>query len=280
MSKQLKLLFIVIALSSYVTGASAHEPTFGIGPHTIYRGGIGLELEYEYGRQSNLYTEVRTRRLHFEAIYGITEDLALTLAVPQVTKTVRSGANQKSKSGIGDILVRGKWRFYRDDQFRAVNQLAIIGGVKLPTGNRSGDVRLGSGSTDFLLAFAAGRETRLWYYFADVRYRLNTSSGGRRGGNVFSYDGAFGVRPIRSEYRSPDLVMLVEINGHLEEKESVDGTKDPNSGGHVLSISPGMLLSYRNIMFKTAIKIPISQNLNGTQLRQKEEFIVGLEFHL
>lgn len=25
----------------------AHEPIFGIGPHTVYKDGIGLELEYE-----------------------------------------------------------------------------------------------------------------------------------------------------------------------------------------------------------------------------------------
>lgn len=258
----------------------AHEPTFGIGPHTIYRGGIGLELEYESARRAYLGTEARVQKLNFETIYGIHEDLSITLAVSQVTKTIRSSGRTISESGVGDILLRTKWRFYRDDQFGAVDQLAIIGGVKLPTGSHSGAVALGSGSTDFLVGFAAGRETRLWYYFADARYRLNTAKGGDRQGNLFQYDAAFGVRPYQSEYWTPDLVTLVEINGRLEAKESVNRVINPNSGGHVLSIAPGILLSYRNVMLKTALKIPLIQDLNGLQLENKEEFIVAIELHL
>lgn len=60
----------------------AHEPTYGIGPHTIYRGGIGLELEYESARRAYLGTEARVQKLNLETIYGIHEDLAVTLAIP------------------------------------------------------------------------------------------------------------------------------------------------------------------------------------------------------
>ncbi len=257
----------------------AHEPTYGIGPHTLYRGGIGIELKYEFARKANFSTEAQIRKLNLETIYGINEDLALTLGIPQVTKSVRAPSGTRSESGVGDILLRTKWRFYRDDQFGAVNQLAIIGGIKLPTGGRSGAVALGSGSTDFLAAFAAGRETRLWYYFADARYRLNTANGGDRQGNLFQYDAAFGVRPHQSEYWTPDLVTLVEINGRLEGKETVNRVVNPNSGGHILSVAPGILLSYRNVMLKTALKIPLLQDLNGTQLEDKEEFIVAIELH-
>lgn len=158
--------------------------------------------------------------------------------------------------------------------------MAIIAGVKLPTGSRSGSVTLGSGSTDFLFAFAAGRETRLWYYFADARYRLNTSNGGERQGNLFQYDAAFGVRPYQSEYWTPDLVTLVEINGKLEAKETAHGVANPNSGGHILSVAPSILLSYRNVMLKTALKIPLRKDLNDVQLEDKEEFIVAIELHL
>lgn len=278
----MKKTFIIPLLISFlvVSQLRAHEPTFGISPHTIYRGGIGLELEYESARRAYLGTEARVQKLNLETIYGINEDLALTLAVPQVTKTLRSSEQTIRESGVGDILLRTKWRFYRDDQFGAVDQLAIIAGVKLPTGSRSGALALGSGSTDFLVAFAAGRETRLWYYFADARYRLNTANGGDRQGNLFQYDAAFGVRPFQSEYWTPDLVTLVEVNGGWEAKETAHGVVNANSGGHILSVAPGILFSYRNVMLKTALKIPLLQDLNGTQLEDKEEFIVAVELHL
>ncbi len=278
MTKKLIIPFLISLVMA--PQLRAHEPTYGIGPHTLYRGGIGIELEYEFARKANFSTDAQIRKLNLETIYGINEDLALTLAIPQVTKSLRSPSGTRNESGIGDILLRTKWRFYRDDQFGAVNQLAIIGGVKLPTGSRDGTVALGSGSTDFLVAFAVGRETRLWYYFADARYRLNTANGGNRQGNLFQYDAAFGVRPYQSEYWTPDLVTLVEINGALEERETINSVANPNSGGHTLSLAPGMLLSYRNVMLKTALKIPILRNLNGTQLQSQEEFIVAIELHL
>jgi hypothetical protein len=53
----------------------------------------------------------------------------------------------------------------------------------------------------------------------------------------------------------------------------------PNSGGTIISLSPGLLFSYRNIMLKAGVKIPIINGLNGSQKLPANEYILGLEFH-
>ena len=59
-------------------------------------------------------------------------------------------------TGVGDIEVRGKYQFYKNDHWR----LAFVGGVRLPTGEVDDtdnlvDVSFGDGQTDILLRFNA-----------------------------------------------------------------------------------------------------------------------------
>jgi len=75
-------IFILLLVGA--SGAYAHEPIFGLGPHTIFKGGIGVEAEIE-GERSSGAGEVETEYvLQSEIIYGITTDLSATLAVPYV----------------------------------------------------------------------------------------------------------------------------------------------------------------------------------------------------
>lgn len=257
-----------IFLSSGRSTVQAHEPLFGVGPHTLFRNGLGLEME----------VDVEDGRLSFqnEAIYGVTADLAVTLAAPWVRKDGGNGV----ESGLGDISLRGKWRFFRRDYPGGQDALALVFGLKLPTGNDDLDMALGTGSTDFFGGIAAGHESRRWYYFGDLRYRVNTSANRLKRGNVMFYDVAWGVRPIRSGYERPDLVLLVEANGRTAGVAESGGVEIQNTGGRRLSISPGFLLSIRNVMFKGGVNIPVSWRLNGVQEDPETAVVIGFEFHL
>ena len=78
----------------------AHEPLFGVGPHTIYEKGLGLETELE--------VEDEGITLHNEVIYGVTPDLAVTLVAPWVRKE----EGGRTDSGLGDLTLPGKCRFF------------------------------------------------------------------------------------------------------------------------------------------------------------------------
>jgi hypothetical protein len=95
--------------------------------------------------------------------WGFYKDFDLTLILPIVTNHFSSpGAPQVRGTGLGDLLVLTKYRFYRRDSPRGTTQASLALGPKLPTGSTnltSRDERRlpvglqsGSGSTDLFLS--------------------------------------------------------------------------------------------------------------------------------
>lgn len=259
---------IILSLLIYILlpgSASAHEPLFGLGPHTVGQYAWALEAELERGHEgwSN----------HYELIYGITPDIAVTAAMPYVF------AQQEGDAGLGDLVLRGKYRFIRHDYRNGSDAFAFHGGIKLPTGSRS--QHRGSGTTDYFVGLSFGRETRKYYAFADVRYQVNGAVENLNRGNVLNVDAAYGIRPWQLEYEQPDLVVLLEVLGEISAKHSsLNGDDVPDSGSKILSIAPGFMFSYRNVMVKGGVKILVLEKLNGMQESSDPEFILGLELHM
>lgn len=95
--------------------------------------------------------------------WGFYKNFDLTLTLPVVTSHFSPpGVPQVGGSGLGDMLVLAKYRFYRRDSPRGTTQASVTLGPKLPTGRTdltsSNGLRLpaglqpGSGSTDVFLA--------------------------------------------------------------------------------------------------------------------------------
>lgn len=242
--------------------ALAHEPLFGLGPHTVGQYAWALESEMERGHAGWIN--------HLELIYGLSPDIALTVVAPYAF------SHENRSPGFGDVVLRGKYRFYRRDYRNGSDAFALHSGVKLPTGDQA-KLR---GTLDYFAGLSFGRETRRHYAFADVRYQVNGSHNNLNRGNILNVEAAYGIRPLKLEYHQPDLVLLGELLGEFTGKNALNKVDDPNTGGFVLSFAPGILFSYRNVMFKAAVKIPIMEKLNGIQEMPDPEVVVGIEFHM
>lgn len=275
------VLLLGIGLSWPPVGL-AHEPIFGLGPHTIFRGGVGIEMELEHERETGLEEVERATALHTELLYGLTDNLALTLAVPAFL-----GRHQErqqtvvSASGLGDVALRVKYRFWRRDLLGTQDSAAVVMGVKFPTGRDTALPRLGSGSTDFLFGLAAARESRRWYFFGDIRYRYNTTGSERqRAGDGFFVDIAVGIRPWLTEYYQPDLVLLVELNAETRFRSRRDGQIIPDSGSQQWFLSPGFFFTYRNWAVKGGVQIPVLQRVRGNHPEADVRLALAVEVHL
>lgn len=95
--------------------------------------------------------------------WGFYKDFDLTLILPIATNHFSPlGAPQVGGTGLGDLLVLAKYRFYRRDSPRGTTQASITLGPKLPTGKTDltgkdgrrlpAGLQPGSGSTDLFLA--------------------------------------------------------------------------------------------------------------------------------
>jgi len=244
--------------------ASAHEPLFGLGPHSIGKYSWSLESEVEGSDEgwANAY----------ELAYGITPDVTLTAALPYLF-----GADGRT-AGIGDLAFRAKYRFLRRDVRGASDAFAMHAGSKLPSGSRSEG--RSSGTRDYFAGLSFGHEGRGDYAFADVRYRLNGTDASLDRGDVLNVDAAYGIRPWKLEYLQHDTVLLLEVLGQVRGRSSLGGVDDPSSGGRTISLAPGILFSYRNVMLKAGVKVPVVVDLDGSQDRPGPEFVFAIDIHM
>lgn len=84
---------------------------------------------------------------------------------------------------------------------------------------------------------------------------------------------------INAKYAT-QAFLIIAFNIGTAGKNSINGTADANSGGFVLSLAPGVLISYRNMMFKGGVKFAVLENLNGLQKKPDPEFVFAVEFHM
>ena len=74
-------------------------------------------------------------------------------------------------------------------------------------------------------------------------------------------------------------VAYVELNGTAAARDEIAGTSDPDSGGHLLFLSPDLQwIPTPWLLFEASVQFPILQNLNGTQLKYGTRFQFGTRF--
>lgn len=251
----------------------AHEPVFSLGPETIWEGGVGIETEFEFEGERG----EQLSALHYEVLYGVTSDLSITLQVPQLLEREESG---ETGHGLGDIELRAKYQFFRQDLLGAQHKVSGIFGIKAPTGDEDADPQLGTGTSDLLFGASYGFESRTWYRFLTARYRWRTERGGRDPGDRLFIDGAIGYRPWQGEYTEWDLVALLEINVEFESKSEVANATLHNTGGDTLWLGPSILFSPNpQWMLKGGVQFPTYEDLNGNQEYSEFRAVFGIEHH-
>ncbi len=253
---------VAVGLVAAAKPGAAHTPIFTPGPHLVYGGGLEVTIGYSRGRASGAGARETEQEVELELEYGLSADWTAELELPFVGKDL----NDSGSSGLGDIVLRSRYRFLRLDTPGVQRSAAVLGQIKLPTGAERRTPRLGSGSTDFVGGLLYGHESRRWYYNLAARYRLNGEGGGglEKGDKQF-LDIVGGVRPVLTSYLEPDTVVFLELNWENAGRDRLNGADVANSGGWELFLSPGIFATYRNVALRTGVQIPIAHGLNGTQ---------------
>lgn len=216
-------------------------------------------------------------------VYGWSERFSTILTIPFISKELdlTSSGNRISRkdSGIGDVEVLGKYRFYTRDYPAATSRFSLLAGTDLPTG-QSGDadsrgklprdLQLGSGSADPLIGAAYTWQSLDNEWDASMTYQFKTTANKFEFGDVLNYTVAYQQRiwpvqlPERGLYTQWNIVL--EANGQWAQKVKDHGNRVDNTGGHLLFISPGLQVATERFVIETSIQLPALQNLNGNQL--------------
>lgn len=222
-------------------------------------------------------------------VYGATPDLSLFAIFPYIFRSVKftdpsSGKRiKKDDNGVGDLTLFGRYTVYARDYPSGTARFALLGGIKLPTGNEdlnpittsSVDFPLGSVST---ITWGFGRHE----VDTDLVYRINTEAEGFEMGNELDHDLAYEFRIYPwtlPEFGVPNFIYLVaEANGFFSQKSKQNGKTIDDSGGYTLFLSPGLQFATRRYVLEASIQLPVIQDLNGNQL--KTDFVLTAGFRV
>jgi len=113
---------------------------------------------------------------------------------------------------------------------------------------------------------------------ADLRYTLVTEGSQDTDlGDLMNYD-------LSLSYHVPgklSLDLVLEANGEWKQKEEIDGSKDENTGGHILYLSPGMRVRLNNALSAfITVGFPVIQDLNGIQSDTNFRTLFGISVGL
>ena len=267
------LLFAGMGLAAVSLQAAAHDPVFGLGPHVLYKGGVETAIEVAREKAG----EGKESELLLELTYGITGDWAAGFDIPYAVKD----DSTDSSRGLSDFLIFTKYRFWRADSLGLQESAAVMLAVNGSNGDDEASPPLGNGATDVIAGLTYGYESIKWYRWASARYLLpGENTAGFQRGKQWRVDFVGGWRPVPPVYKEPDTVWLLELNGEITDRTTLNGSDIANSGGIEWFVSPGIFWTLRNFAIKSGVQIPVASSLNGSQAATDYRFKATFEWHL
>ena len=140
MRKILAVTVLVLSSSGIYSPAAAQQAINSATGVALFPGGsvVRSRIETRSLSRDDGTKDVDVYRVPTTLSYGITPDLTLGAALPYVRKDIatRSGATttETTIDGLADIFLTAKYRYFHKNYRGGSTQLAMLGGVKFPTG--------------------------------------------------------------------------------------------------------------------------------------------------
>ena len=206
--------------------------------------------------------------------------------------------NRGDTEGVGDLSLFGQYRFHGK---RNGLQASLLAGIKTPTGKTGerdnqgelfeAEFQPGSGSWDPMFGLALSRAQGRWSVDGNVLYTIATEGTQQTDlGDRLHYNVAVTNRLMGGDAETPPEVAMnhshhgrnhhrnhavsagglvieavLELNGEWQAKQTISGAADPNSGGNVVFLSPGIRVDSNRWSGFVSVGLPIINDLNGLQ---------------
>ncbi|NIP72228.1 MAG: transporter [Gammaproteobacteria bacterium] len=226
--------------------------------------------------------------------YGLTGQWALFGVLPyrDIDLDTISGGQRitRSNNGFGDLTLFARYTAYQQDRPGRTFRVAPFAGVEAPTGKddaRDGlgtlptSVQVGSGSWDYFGGVVLTYQTLKYQFDSQLSYRVNNEANGFEAGDIVRLDGSYQHRLWRNAAQGvPDyLYGVIEVNLIHQDNNRLNGSKDPDSGGTQLFLTPGIQYVTKRWIFEGAVQVPVVQDLNGTALENDYIVRAGVRFN-
>ncbi len=255
-----------------------------------------VRIQTRYLRSTGDPTSAQ-RKLEVEAlslvgVYGVTDKLALFAILPildkQLALTTSNGRKRRQVSGLGDVTLLGRYTLFRRDRPGRTFRLAPFLGVEAPTGEddrRDGlgglppPLQLGSGSWDLAFGSVATWQTLGWQLDTSIAYRVNDQANAFELGDEARLDISYQHRllPRRLKAGLPRFLYgVLESNLVWAGRNRAGGLADPDSGGFIAYLAPGIQLVSKRLIVEAGVQIPIVRALHGAALEPDGTAILSM----
>ena len=137
------ILILIFCLLPTGTAFASH-PLITDDAGTQGKGKFQLEINGQYGHDKDDDGVVQSTTPAASTLtYGIIDSVDVIVGIPYEWLKVKDSQSTSSQSGISDVAVALKWRFYETDGF----SFALKPGITLPTGDK--DKQLGTGKVTY-----------------------------------------------------------------------------------------------------------------------------------
>jgi len=227
--------------------------------------------------------------------YGIDNQLSIFAILPykDISLSLDKGGKRvnRSNTGFGDMSLFARYIFDQKNEHGKTLRWAAFAGVKAPTGDDvstdklgllPAPVQTGTGSWDTFAGLVVTRQTLSYQVDAQISYRLNSEANNSKVGDVLQFDASLQKRiwPTKLTSGTPGFTYAVlEMNWIKQQKNSMGGVNDNNSGGTRLLLAPGVQYVTRRWIAEAAIQIPVQQNLNGNTVELDRIVRAGVRFN-
>ena len=215
--------------------------------------------------------------------------------------------------GVGDLTVMGEFLVWEQERakiavitgVKAPTGRTTVGGAdRLETEHQpgsgswdwlegicwSGRVPFGSIDANMLTTFASqgAQETNLgtlFTYNASISAKVagghehhheGAEGGPREESGGQGPGGANGGAEAGRHHHGVGADLILELNGEARSRQKIAGVRDPNSGGNLVYLSPGVRFGPERWSASFSFGVPILQNLNGTQHETDWRMLAGV----
>jgi hypothetical protein len=275
----LAVLLVTAGLLALSVPARAEEPLWGEIAETLGKGFVnvttaGRYAETEPFRHHGGSVLLTTERMDATVAiqYGLQPDIDLHLKIPYIMasideKFVGQTAHHEI-SGMGEMLMGTKWRFWQSMDGRHKDELALMADVKLPTGDPNltdphgailpAHLQPNSGNPGILLGLALDRHFAMGGHWLSAMWTAETASQRYRRGNMLELHASTGRRLRRlTRADQTDWMGIFGLHYHLMGEESEGGSVLRDSGGSDLDAEVGLATTRGSFGARFGVLIPM-----------------------
>ena len=261
---------------------------------TVYKGGAVTPRLYFIKQQlGNL--DVNRQLLDVSVSYTPSPRLQLEVEVPVSRTSFDDGANSGSGTGLGNITLWSKYRFFRKVKTYGDRQAAVRFGLELPTGKKSAPTAQevnapafvrqqltpinGGLSPHFDLAFsqAGGR----FIFGGNVEGILRSERDGFRMGNEVRVNTDLEYVLLPRDYQSPGKELFVILESTFVERGRgrLDGAVVEGSKSTEFYLAPGLQYAADpRFVVEGSVQIPVIRNTGPLVLRTDINVLLGVKY--